>query len=442
MALRSAAAAAVLLLLGAGLARAEEPPTFLIDRITVEGSEQVSSAIVVTESRLEPGRRYSEDELRQAVYRIERLPFVLAADFALRRGSTLGAYELVVTVTETSRFFVSFDLDVASRPLIDEGDFNRVARPDIVARQFVGTYGELVAGIGGASATDDSIELEGFLSATHYRLFGTRVAGTLTVQRHLSVNWSGQETWSDSRTELGLLLVAPFGANHALRLVGDYTLPRDSRCWESAFEYCYFNQSSWSGALEWVYDTTDDPLMPRVGMRSAVSVGSYRASSGQRFHSPERGTLMLPDSQSERDDASVSASRFLPLGPRQSLGIAVALKTSRWRDDNYFLYLDPNGQPAAWSREGDERRGEVKLRHFAVLWRPTDRESFTTWWLESSAGFAREVASAHQSSQAFPPVRDHTQGTSEVTATVGVAGRGRWGFVRFLFTYADYVGGR
>lgn len=80
----------------------ESRQRFLIETITVEGvGREAARGIIVAESLLQEGESYSEDELRKAVYRVKRLPFVVEADFSLKKGSERGAYELVITVEET-----------------------------------------------------------------------------------------------------------------------------------------------------------------------------------------------------------------------------------------------------------------------------------------------------------------------------------------------------
>ena len=74
-----------LLLLAAPPAQAlEEPARFLIERITVEGPKEAAANIVRAETLLREGGTYTEAELRQAIYRVQRLPFVLDASFSLR----------------------------------------------------------------------------------------------------------------------------------------------------------------------------------------------------------------------------------------------------------------------------------------------------------------------------------------------------------------------
>lgn len=87
---------------------AQEAPSldFLIERIEVRGARFGSPAVVEKESLLTAGTRYSETNLKEAMRRINRLPFVLDSSFALEKGSERGAYVLVVTIVETKPLFV------------------------------------------------------------------------------------------------------------------------------------------------------------------------------------------------------------------------------------------------------------------------------------------------------------------------------------------------
>ena len=102
-------------------------PRFFIETIAVEGAGQASSGIVVSESLLEEGRGYNEAELREAVYRVNRLPFVVEAAFTLGKGSERGRYRLLITVEEVETFFFGADLiyrdfggSLAAGPAIDD----------------------------------------------------------------------------------------------------------------------------------------------------------------------------------------------------------------------------------------------------------------------------------------------------------------------------------
>src|SRR4051794_36154153 len=99
----------LLLLLSAPL-RAEEPVRFFVERIDVRNLRHAGREVIVSEARLHEGGAYSEAELREANDRIERLPFVLDAQFSLEKGSRRDAYVLVISVEETKPFFYGIDM--------------------------------------------------------------------------------------------------------------------------------------------------------------------------------------------------------------------------------------------------------------------------------------------------------------------------------------------
>src|ERR1051325_9111258 len=96
--MRRSAAVAFALAVSALSARA-----VTIQRIEVRGAQRVSARVIVAETTLREGRDYSADGVRDAVARVNRLPFIAAATYTLQNGV------LVIDVTEVRR--VSFLLD-------------------------------------------------------------------------------------------------------------------------------------------------------------------------------------------------------------------------------------------------------------------------------------------------------------------------------------------
>ena len=87
-------------------ASSQKPPvSFVIEKIVVVGVHHGSEGIVASETLLTSGNAYTEAQLREALQRVERLPFVVMADFSLRRGSARGRFELVITAVETKPVF-------------------------------------------------------------------------------------------------------------------------------------------------------------------------------------------------------------------------------------------------------------------------------------------------------------------------------------------------
>ena len=164
----------------------EEPARFLIERITVEGTKEAAANIVRSETLLRAGDSYSEGQLRQAIYRIHRLPFVLDASFSLRKGSRRGAYELVIEVQPARWFFYDlwFRGFAFDQPLDLEGNeafrgYRSSASVGSVAgaRRFVGRSGVLFA----ALDSEEGIQA-GF---TQYDLLHRGILASVGVSRNV-----------------------------------------------------------------------------------------------------------------------------------------------------------------------------------------------------------------------------------------------------------------
>src|SRR4028118_513709 len=91
-----------------GSASAQET-RYRLERIVVEGSN-VSEVIVRGESRLVEERSYTEEDFRQAVYRIRRLPFVTDATYRIETGLTPGGTTLIVRILDKMPVFYEADL--------------------------------------------------------------------------------------------------------------------------------------------------------------------------------------------------------------------------------------------------------------------------------------------------------------------------------------------
>src|SRR5215212_4442734 len=137
-------------------ARADDP-SFLIESITVAGAVRSSDRIVIAESRLREGRTYTEAELRDAMARIQRLPFVIDTDFRLGKGTAVDRYILIITIREMKPFFVTarsaptwslddrYDFRPGQPPVVVGSDVHQ-RRADELAlgtRWFVGAKGVL-----------------------------------------------------------------------------------------------------------------------------------------------------------------------------------------------------------------------------------------------------------------------------------------------------------
>ncbi|MEO1088558.1 MAG: hypothetical protein AAFY88_30360, partial [Acidobacteriota bacterium] len=153
-------------------------PTFLVESIRVDGLERASAELIVAESLLEPGFEYVESELQQAVFRIQRLPFVLDATFLIERGTERGRYRLVIQVEEIKRWFfgedgvfTQFTNSVAfDNPIADDWTFS--SSPLAGIRLFAGRYNVFFAALSGGSVGAQ-------VGYTRYNLFDRRIVFNL-----------------------------------------------------------------------------------------------------------------------------------------------------------------------------------------------------------------------------------------------------------------------
>ena len=276
----------IALLFVAAVARADEPVRFLIESITIEGARYSSPRILIAESRLTEGHSYSEAELRDAMFRIKRLPFVLHTDFRLAKGTERGKFVLVIAIEETKPLFVQFDsihnaidtMELDQPFHLDHPTFHksllRISNDyyTLGGRWFVGAKGVITA------ATDQSrchynglcgVRQPGYsLGYTQYDLFGSRASIAAVVQyREASMDLPSYVPGNGRRTlsfgdhlTYQLTGAVPLFGNNAARA----TLSRQVEIANTDRQH--FDQ----GELAWLYDTTDDPLFPHRGDRKSV----------------------------------------------------------------------------------------------------------------------------------------------------------------------------
>jgi len=121
---------------------------FFIERIDVRNAHRVSPHVIIDETTLMEGKEYSEEDVRVGVARVNRLPFVVSADFALEKGTDEGRRVLVINVTEMRRLSFLVDarglLGNESHRTLDY-DFDRPGESNDAAsaRWFAGDRGML-----------------------------------------------------------------------------------------------------------------------------------------------------------------------------------------------------------------------------------------------------------------------------------------------------------
>lgn len=391
---------AALGLLVAASAMAQEPERFLIETITVSGvGREAARGIVVAESLLEEGESYSEDELRKAVYRVKRLPFVVEADFSLKKGSERGAYELVITVEETKPVF--FEGNLAGAVIPSE---QRRFYDDSVEWDHAETLGaRLFAGSSGLAFATVSRGGDLQVGYTRYDLFGTGTFASLGVSTDVD-----KEEFQGDSYGAALTVGVPLSVTQSLRA---------NLAWgESKFDGLEGEELTSEGrraGLEWRYDTTDDPLLPSRGVRATAAV--ERSWFEQESRLFPFGVVTFED---EIDTVSLLGRKHWPLTERQSIALGAGAGYQRSHGDAFFRGIELEATDLS-----------AELVHSWSLWGFEKSRRIGDLWLETGVSYVtREQDTPFESDFRSDATTFHT----------GLVFRSVWGLLRVSLSYTDF----
>jgi hypothetical protein len=404
---------ALLLILCAFRASAEEPARFFIERVDVRGRRHVSRDVIVAESRLRETQTYTEAELREAAARVTRAPYLLSADFALEKGSERGKYVLVINVNETKPFFYRFDLvpiDPTSPKANREINDVALATENNVSlgfRYFVGRRGEIHAGLeANGDNRPNTVDYASYVAGyTQYDIFGT--GGFLTINAKKPQNINGQTARIEPQIVAGLAL----SINQTLALEYD---PTDAH-------HSTFRLSQRIATIRWSFNTTNHPLIPTRGVYLTVApIAVWHDESGKDVASPGR-----PESNFIDHDRSfgveASANRWWDLTTRFSAGTGIAGGISRFRENGLRVATGLDG-----SRSGSEHFGTLSF-HAAYSFFSPERVATNG---DSRLQFDARLASRYTNRDLF-----NVNGSTRQIAASWVR-RTSWGFLRLGFGYA------
>ncbi len=356
-----------LLALAFGAAAEEPSPRFFIERIEVRNAHRVAPRLVISESLLQEGTEVSEDDLHAAAARLARLPFLLAADFALEKGSSRGRYNLVIRVTETTPFFFLLD----ARPMVvDEGPRTVAYQTDPAAeskdaalgfRWFVGGRGIVHVGV---TARRDRQAFTSNYSAwavgyTQYDLFGTGAFATVNIRLPFDSPGGGG---------LSPQLVAgvPLTSRQTLTLDYEDTSFRRDPIRVRGIDFDRQDTERLI-SLAWTYNSTNEPFVPTRG--TLLRVAPLRAMNDRAsWHAGRTDTLPTAyTSHSDGNGVDAIALRYWELSELHSLSAGIL---------------------AGWA-EVDSRE-HPNLFGSDVRWRPT--------YQVLRAGYSRSLRPGHPAS--------------------------------------------
>src|SRR4051794_7711504 len=310
--------------------RPVEPVRFLIESIRIEGARYSSPRILIAESRLTEGRSYSEAELRDAMSRIKRLPFVLHTDFRLAKGTERGRFVLVIAIEETKPLFIRIDSlhnTIQSNELVQPFDSRNPQFKEMLlhftndyytfgGRWFLGAKGVITGATDRSTCAFDrgrcgSRDPGYSLGYTQYDVFGSRASIAAVVQyREFTMNLpsfipgNGRRTASfGDHLTYQLTGAVPLFGNNAIRA----TLSRQREIVNTI--HVNYDQ----GELAWLYDTTDDLLFPARGTFAQAALESHRLLRYVTLTEPIRTTNPW------KHDFDSKAVKYWQLGSQQSM---------------------------------------------------------------------------------------------------------------------------
>ncbi|HET9766955.1 MAG TPA: hypothetical protein VFS60_08910, partial [Thermoanaerobaculia bacterium] len=391
---------------------AQEPPLFLIERIVVEGLERNSAReIVISESRLRAGTSYSEAQLREAIYRVKRLLWVVDADMSLRKGSTRGAYELAIVVEGAKPVAFAVDFGgIYSVPDAEEDDggydgLDIDAAITVSGRKFIGSRG-LLFGSAQEFAGDFGFVQLGY---TRYGLFGGGSSATVALGR------AAGDGVADN-LQAAAQLDVPVTGNHVVRVFAGWAISEDRfTLLDGSSET---RSEAWRAHLEWIYDTTDDPLFATTG-RSVVTTARYE-SFRQRIRTHFDFLEGPVDVDDRFDDSSwtvgTQGRQFWPITLKQSLGIGAGAS-----------HGESGGFASSFTT------ATVEAVHAFNVWDYVVRERHGDLRLETRA----LIGASRSTSKPLDFERSQIEGRLQTSLLF----RNAWGVFRFTFTYYDILAG-
>ena len=402
-----------LTVLGQGTVAAQtEAPRFVVEKITID-SERLSSEIVLSESLLREGEEYTENQLREAVHRIHRLPFVLRAEFSLRKGSEKGRYELVIEVFETRRWFFRVDGNWTLNDVVDELDprFGGELRDRIgdttddadalVGRRFaLGPRSLLFASLG----TDDGTFAIGF---QRYNLFNRNVLLSLSLAGEDRV---GSVITSTNTRTARLQLGIPIRGNHALRVLSRWS--RDDRTFLFGFRE-RLDIDEYEAEVAWVFNSQDDPVLPREGSVYETGLTWWEREGVDFFFS--EGEFVPFSFSEERLGLIAAASRHWPVAERQSFSA---------------------GGRAYFGEDGDSSsiwEAEASVGHQIFLLRNLEPDKWRELRLETEAAVLRQDIGDFER----PEVVVERPELESWRVRTGLAYRNSWGLFRLFLEYGE-----
>jgi hypothetical protein len=397
---------------------AQEETRYRLERVVVEGSH-IDEDIVRAETRLEEEESYTEEDFRQGLYRVRRLPFVADAVYRIEPGVTGGGTTLVIRILDTTPVFYGINVGAAQ---VADGETETTGDALLGGRWLLDNLGVLEGAV--QKVKDD----DGFLAGLAYRaynIYGTGGYASLAVAQR----FKAEPFYYDPAAVL--TLGYPLTQKQSVTLTASRAkqrLPRefdvegdddDEDVDEDEAEddnQTLTDRDRFEFAeLRWWYETIDDPIFTTRGIQF---------SAGPRWSTLERVTEVYDvDDVDEEEDViatkvgtsslgfALDGAAFRPFTQRNSGFLRVGGDYSKTDEESDLQFL--NGSARVGVTHDFHTFSENVLRAFKAR---------------------VEVAAGYRGSIFRPAAGDELRDTSPFAEAAFVM-RHRWGSVRLTAFY-------
>jgi outer membrane protein assembly factor BamA len=381
--------------------------SFRIERIDVNAAKRIPAAAILSETRLDAGKTYSEEEIEQAVNRVRRLPFVLAASADLKAGSTPDARVLRINVEETSNFNWNVDTSLITRRRGGGGIF----AASTGYRFFPGAHGMLGAALAGSNESiigSNSLR-QATLAYDGYGLFGTRAYGGVAASTIFRT--STRHDFNPSA-----FLGIPLTRTQTIEATASRTTSRLSRNVTGIADPIESSARSTNAGLAWLLQTADDPYFARSGFDAAFGPSWLREELDLPFVlTSTKPPTVVPGRQSQRHFLlNASAAKYWPLRTASAAWGRFDATTTR-------ITGTANGAPFPAARQN---LGDLLFGLAHDFNRELGQSSQSRWRVEMGAGYHLDrIAQRTVQSNSGPELE------------IGAAYRNRFGLFRATIGY-------
>jgi len=257
---------------------------YRLERVIVEGSA-IAEEIIRAEARLEEERSYTEEDFRQAVYRLRRLPFVTEATYRLVPGMSADMVALVIRIVDTS--FAYYDVDARA----DDG--TRDASTLAGTRMLLDDLGVVEAAVQ-TSDNDDGVGAG--VAYRAYDLFGRGAFASIAIERRYDPTPVVTLGWPLSQRQT-LTFTASRAKSRVAREHSDTITLTD-------------RDSTIFAELRWSYESIDHPLFATRGLSIAAGPRWSRTDCAAETYDDE---IITAKSTRKDYDVALSASAYRPL---------------------------------------------------------------------------------------------------------------------------------